>query len=150
MWPCLIPQLAQWKCRCWKKFTLQVWMCDAAQSIFSESGGWVGGIQGSQILSAQVTQRLWGLSRHGGRGFPSLMLCLSSAETPAPTWPEQPVAWHGHCLTSEGETGKRGVPLKLLGWSLASASILEQRRISSTKQIHLFCARQAKILSLNK
>lgn len=31
---CLILQHAQWKCRRWKKFALQVWMCDAGRSIF--------------------------------------------------------------------------------------------------------------------
>lgn len=118
---CLIPQLAQWKCRRRKRIyitSVDVWRRPI--NIFSEERG-RGDVLGSQILSAQVTQRLRGESRHGGRGFPSLVLCATTR--PCPRDLSSLRTWRRRCLTSEGVTGMRGVPPELLSSSSASASI---------------------------
>lgn len=52
-----------------------------------------GGVLGSRLLSARVTQRLQGKSRHRGRRFLPRTLWLSSAEVPAAT--RAAITWHG-------------------------------------------------------
>lgn len=87
----LIPQPAQWKCRHWKKFTLQVWMCDAVGSIFLARGGC--DLLGSQTPSSQVTQRLWGDCGHGGFGFVSPPPCRLYPCDPSSQWPGTDAIW---------------------------------------------------------